>query len=565
MSLFSSIQIASNTLKANTIALQVIGQNIANANTPGYIREEVILQPAKSQKYGSLALGLGVQVDAVVQKIDAFLEERLRGSSSDRASAEAQETTYGELESVVGELNDNDISSQMTQFFSSISEILNQPESTAVRNLAMLQGVTLTQTINHVAGQVQQMRSDVNDRIIDMASDVNRLIEQVRKLNIEIASTEGGDVSASDAVGLRDQRLQALRSLAELVSIRCEESASGAVTVYAGGDYLVFDGTSRQVDVVLDNDRGLATASIHIRESDSALPLVSGQLQGLTAARDDALGGFLDQLNSFARTFMNEFNKVFTSGQGMNGYSEITAESAVDDVDVALSEAGLTYSPTSGSFQVIVHNKKTGLSKTTDVPVNLNGISNQTTLADVVDRLNTIDGITASVTSEKKLKIVSDSSDSEFAFNNDTSGLLASLGMATFFSGSSALDMRVTAAIQQDSAKFAASRSGIGTSTENAVILADFADTPLATQGGKSLAMIYEQITGQLTQASSIAKSSAESARVFEETLEGQKTATSGVSLDEEAVRMISFQRSFQASARFISTIQELLDLLVQI
>ncbi|NQT39266.1 MAG: flagellar hook-associated protein FlgK, partial [Planctomycetes bacterium] len=104
MSLFGSIQLAANTLRANDIALQVVGQNIANANTPGYIREEVVLSPAPTQRLGGLLLGLGVRVDAVVQKIDLFLEERLRGAVSDRVAGETEEQTHLNLEELIGEL-----------------------------------------------------------------------------------------------------------------------------------------------------------------------------------------------------------------------------------------------------------------------------------------------------------------------------------------------------------------------------------------------------------------------------------------------------------------------------
>src|SRR3972149_1911496 len=101
MSLFGSIQMASNALRANDIALQVVGQNIANANTPGYIREEVLLKPAATQKMGGLILGLGVEVEAVVQKVDKFLEERLRGAVSDQARADVLRQTYADRKSVV--------------------------------------------------------------------------------------------------------------------------------------------------------------------------------------------------------------------------------------------------------------------------------------------------------------------------------------------------------------------------------------------------------------------------------------------------------------------------------
>jgi flagellar hook-associated protein 1 len=145
MSLFSSIQTAGNTLRANELGLQVVGQNIANANTPGYIREEVILQPAPTQRYGGLLLGTGVDVSAVVEKLDQFLEQRLRGAMSDQANTDAVQQAYAQLESLVGALSDGDnISSSMNDFFSSISEILNQPEDASVRNLAALQGTSTT-------------------------------------------------------------------------------------------------------------------------------------------------------------------------------------------------------------------------------------------------------------------------------------------------------------------------------------------------------------------------------------------------------------------------------------
>ena len=137
MSLFSSIQLANNALRATQVGLQVVGQNIANVNTPGYIREEVILSPAPTQQVGSLLLGLGVEVEGIVQKIDHFLSGRIRNAESDRARAEVQEETYLQLESLIGELSNTDLSTSLNEFFSSINEILSQTESVAVRNLAV--------------------------------------------------------------------------------------------------------------------------------------------------------------------------------------------------------------------------------------------------------------------------------------------------------------------------------------------------------------------------------------------------------------------------------------------
>ena len=150
MSLFSSIQLANNALRATQVGLQVVGQNIANVNTPGYIREEVILSPAPTQRVGNLLLGLGVEVEGIVQKIDTFLSERIRNAESDRAGAQIQEETYLQLERLIGELTDTDLSTSLNGFLSSVSVILTQPESPAVRNLAIQKGEILTGDINRL-------------------------------------------------------------------------------------------------------------------------------------------------------------------------------------------------------------------------------------------------------------------------------------------------------------------------------------------------------------------------------------------------------------------------------
>ena len=84
-------------------------------------------------------------------------------------------------------------------------------------------------------------------------------------------------------------------------------------------------------------------------------------------------------------------------------------------------------------------------------------------------------------------------------------------------------------------------------------------------RSGASLADSYDQLAGETTQAAAVSRSVAEGFRVFQETLNGQQMAISGVNLDEEVVRMMMFQRAYQASARFISTISDLLGILVNL
>ena len=117
MSLLGSLQIANNSLFAQQVGLQVVANNIANANTPGYIQQRAVLTPAPTQLIGRLALGLGVEVDSIVQNVDRFLQDRLRAANGDLANSAEQESAYLELEVMIGELSETDLSTSLNNFF----------------------------------------------------------------------------------------------------------------------------------------------------------------------------------------------------------------------------------------------------------------------------------------------------------------------------------------------------------------------------------------------------------------------------------------------------------------
>jgi flagellar hook-associated protein 1 FlgK len=565
MSLLGSIQQANNSLRTAQIGLQVVGQNIANVNTPGYAREEVLQTPAPTQKMGGLLLGLGVQVEGIVQKVDRFLDERVRAATSDRADAEVQEKTYLTLERLIGELKETDLSTSLTQFFASLNEVVNQPESVSVRELAVLRGQTLAGDIQRLAEKTQQQRVQLNQDVSRAADDINRLTEEIRKLNLRITDAEGGGTSGSDAVGLRDQRRLTLDQLAALIDIKVTEQPSGGMALYVAGDFLVFEGQRREVEVALSSDRGLSVANIEVAETKSPLQISGGEVGGLIAARDTVLGGFLDQLDEFAQTLTFEFNKVHTSGQGLTGFDQVTSEYRVTNPDLPLDAAGLSFVPTSGTFELQVYDTQTGLTKTHRVDIDLDGLDDDTTLNDLASDLDAIDGISATVLTTGELTIESDSPVSQFAFSADTSGTLAALGINTFFRGSTAFNIGISEVLADDPSKVAVSRGGIGHDADNAIDLAAFADRPIESNHGGSIMNLYGSVVASVTQGATVARSVAEGLRIFEETLAGQQLAISGVNLDEEAVRMITLQRTYQATARFIATLSDLLDIMVNL
>jgi flagellar hook-associated protein 1 FlgK len=409
------------------------------------------------------------------------------------------------------------------------------------------------------------LRKDLNDRVEKGVENVNRLLTTIGNLNIRIANTEGGDLSNSDAVGLRDQRNQALTDLAKLIDITVTEQPSGSVSVYSSGDFLVLDNNVRQLIAQPKTDRGVTIVEPRIETTDFAIQFNGGEIAGLIKSRDESLGGFLDTLDGFASTLAYEFNKVFSSGQGLTGYSNITSVNGVNSVTAELDEAGLAATPVNGTFDLLVYNTQTNETQTTTIRVDLNGLNGDSTLQSVVDDLNNVAGITATIDSQGRVVLASNSRDQRIAFAKDSSGFLAAVGLNTFFTGNTARDLGVNKDIIADPTKFAASFNGIGEDTEAAVILASFQDRPLVSQDGSTLSDLYDRMTSTITQASTIAKSVAEGSRVFTENLSGQSLAISGVNIDEEAIKLLRYQRVFQASAKYIAALDELLSILVSL
>jgi flagellar hook-associated protein 1 len=563
MTLLGTIGLSSNALTVASLGLQVTGNNIANANTPGYIRQRLVQKAGPVYPYGGLLLGTGVQVEGIVQVFDKFLAQRLRDATSDVAGAEAQADAYAGLESILNELGDSDLSTSLTSFFGSIHDVLNQPESVSIRNIALQEGQALADSIRRLDGQVRDLHQDINTKIVGMGSEINDLLNEVARLNIQIVDAEGGSVSPSDAVGLRDRREQILGKLAEITDIRTVEQPTGDVTVFSGGDYLVSLGDVREVNVVTNVVDGLQVSEIRIAALDAPITSGGGRLGGLLEARDNVVGGFLSDLDHFTRTLIGEFNKIHAGGQGLTGYSSLTGENAVSDPAAVLDDAGLDFTPVNGAFQVQLVNSQTLHTETYDIRVDLNGLAADTSLADIAAQIDAIDGLSATITADRKLNITADSPELRFAFANDTSGVLGALGLNTFFTGSRASDIGINQTLRADPGKLAMSAGGIAEDTENGKLLANLLTTPLAAHGDLSLAALYDRMTNNVAQSAQTAGAAADGFKSFQQALEGQFLAVTTVNLDEEAVKMILYQRAFQASAKVISTCNELLETLL--
>lgn len=562
MSLFGTIQQSAGALQVAQIGLQVVGNNIANANTPGYIRQSLQQASAVATRDGGLIKGHGVRPTGIVQQVDQQLAERMFNAKTDLAGAEALQRAYGQLEELTNDLNNSGLNQQFTLFNNSLHELSTQPNDPALRDFVVLQADTLATNIRQSREAAISRRELWNGDLDQIATEINRLTERIARLNLDIATIEGGGLLQSDATGLRDQRYQDLEALSEYVNLNIQEQESGAVAVFVGGDYLISNGNRREVATAYNPKIG--GSEVRIVETDSPLQATRGILGATNQAVDSVFGDYIDSIDSIASALIQSVNEIHSQGQGRKGYDALTS-TVVSTTGVPLVDADLAWTPRNGTFDLSIVDESGEVISDHRINVRMLGQVTDSTVQSIVADIDAIDGLSARTTREGRIEIFADSPTAQFTFGEDTSGFLAAAGINTFFVGRSAFDIGVSQTILNDADFLAVSKGGIGEDTDTLTQLIDIVDRPVDHLGDQSVRDTYERAISGLGQQISLQASTTEGLRNFYATLQSQHLAITGVNIDEESIKMISYQRAFQASSRVISTAAEMLDILVNL
>lgn len=564
MSLTGALYTGTTALAVQQAAIQVTGNNIANAGNPDYAREVANTSPALQQQIQTgIFVGTGVDLTSIQRQVDESLNSRLRSSISDNAAANTNQQWLTQVQSTLGALSGQDLSSQLDNFFNDWSNLANNPTNTGQRQVILQDGANLATYLQGLQGQLGAIQGNIDQSLTGQANAANGLAQQVADLNRQISITEGG--SAGQANGLRDQRDALLKQLSQLMNISTQEQPNGEVNVYVGSEQLVNGDTSRGVAVQNKPDSsGNMTPTLVFTANNGAIPVTSGVLGGLLSSRQQVTG-VTTQIDSVAHNLIFQLNQLHASGQGTEGYSSVTATNAVNDPTVPLNQpaAGLAFTPVNGSFVVHVKQKATGLVTSTLVKVALNGQPGDTTLNSLQAQLNGIAGVNASMAGGK-LTIATTSSAEEISFSQDSSGTLAALGINTFFTGTNASTIGVNPQLVAQPALLAAAQNGNSGDNQTALAISQLASAPIASLGGQSLKDTYQALVNQVGTSTAAATQNATATQAVQDTLQSQQSSLSGVSLNEEAVNLIQQQQAFQAAARLVSAVNQMMQQLMQ-
>ncbi len=544
MSLFGILDSAKSAIFASQTALNVVSNNIANINTPGYSRHEVILEVANPVQVRGDFIGRGVQSAGIRRHYDKFLHLQIIGQSKSFGRSFALDQGLQNVEQIFNEARDLGLANFMKDYFNAWHDVSNNPEGQPERTALLQKTRTLIQTAKQMENDIQDTMKYINNDIDNVIQDVNSITSKITVLNDKISVIEAG-IKDDKASFFRDQRDTLLKELAELTDYSWFELSDGQISVLIDGRGIVNPGESFDLSTQLDQE---GKKRVFLRGIDMTSSFNNGKIGGYLSVRDDIETTSLVNLRKLMASVVKETNLLHNSGYGLDGSTGndyfsplslnnlekslggyISSSSITDISALTLDEYDINFTSPS-SYDI--YNRRTNALVSSGA-----GFSAGDTLSfEGIDV--TIDGTIAA--------------DDSFIIS-PLRGLINNLDVAL-------TDTLQVAAAASDPT----SVSGPG-DNENAFSIAGLSDTLITNLSGATFEDYYEGIVttiGTMSKAASDSLSYDDNLR-FE--LEKKRDAISGVSLDEEAANLIRFQRAYEAGARMMRVTDELLETIINL
>lgn len=535
--------IARSGIQANQQGLATTSHNIANINTKGYSRQEVVLE---TKRPAEGTIGSGVQVGTIRQTIDTFLEDQLTGVNGDLGFIAARNNFLIQADGIFSETDNFGVSHGITELFNALRDVVTNPESPIQRTVLQAKAASLTDAFVTQAKALNQIRQDADGEISRHVETINGLAVRIASLNNEIFK---GESSGREAPDLRDQRRVLINDLAELVDIE-QVALRDGIGINVGGQLLVAGNHVNALSTEPDADNPPLNKVTFVRSDGSEIAISDkihgGKIGGLLALRDGDIPAFQDRVDRLAAVLINEFNQQHQAGFALDGttnnlfFSALTPPAPLgseQNTGSALGSSVMIADPTLVTFQPYevqftgataysVVNATTGATVTSGTYTSGSPIS--------------FDGVDVVITGT--------------AAAGDVFAVNAQQGAA----------QRIAVALT-DVDKIAAASTAAGVPGENTNAIALLA---IHTNRQANLANTtlndYHTITigdvGSATRESTLALNS----KTLEiDQLTALREGVSGVSLDEELTNLLSFQRSFEASARMITVADDLMQTLL--
>ncbi|MDZ7651325.1 MAG: flagellar hook-associated protein FlgK [Burkholderiaceae bacterium] len=312
--------IGNSALSAAYTALRTAGNNVANANTPGYTRQSVVMVPAVGSFTGGSFIGQGVAIADVRRDYSEFLTSQAHQGASVSAQADMRATQLGQLAALFDNPSTG-IGWAIDNFFAAAQDLSQRPADTAARQQMISAGSLLSQRFNDIGARLQEMRNGA-DRQVRLETDtINRAAQEIAQLNDKIALARGTGATPND---LLDRRDAAIRKLNESVRVSEIEQDDGAVNLFLGNGQPLVIGSKANAVSVRSDPRDPQQLQVGVTSGGFFLAvepdrLGGGRVAGLMQFRAQDLPAVENELGRLALALSSEFNAQHRLGNDSTG------------------------------------------------------------------------------------------------------------------------------------------------------------------------------------------------------------------------------------------------------
>lgn len=317
--LLALLQQSAMSLQAQQSYSSTVAHNLSNSNTVGYSRQRAdIAAAAPAERFGNSFIGRGAMLMAVSQARDRFLEAQMPGSISQEMASGTEAQT---LESVSTLDLDNSIAPSLSNFYSGLRALAQNPGSSNYREAAVGAATQLALSFNRSSQAIEGSRSGVDAKMEGRLPEINESLAQIARLNVQVRQARNGGAEPNDLLDTRQRLTDRMSELLGAVPIANNEGDMNLT--FSDGTSLVASEKAAVLSVLPDATNS-GHAQIYIQKPDgsprqpySGMP--GGEFGGMLAARDGAMKHASEQIDQLAFDLAGSINTIAQTGVALDG------------------------------------------------------------------------------------------------------------------------------------------------------------------------------------------------------------------------------------------------------
>lgn len=645
-----------SALRSSQMAMDVIGNNIANANTPGYHRQSIQQVQSAPMYDGNFWKGTGVEVSRINQIASATIERALTANIADSGNVSQSLQIATQIESSLTP-STGSIHARFQDFFDDFNLLQGDPQNSSQQRIAISTSRSLANEFNTIAGELHQLKSATRQEIELQVSQVNQQLEALTELNQQISRARAVGQNPNS---LLDSHQQLVNQIAETIDIQAIPQGNGFTYQFAQNRVSISQ-SSFAIEASFESD---GSVQFQEKNGEAAIEFGGGRLAAMQHAVNDFIPEYQQQISELATTFIQSVDHIQATGVNQLGpLTSLTSHRAVSDTTLPLSESGLPFAIQPGELHVTMYDNATQQRTQHTVPVDP-AADNLQEFAKAINQVPNLQAVTdpntgqitilsspgfgfdfsgqlpsqaerslitgdaeinfhgsytgqenktlsfdilssGQVGSEADLQVrvtdqdgndlgkyqigqgyepgsiidlgdgiqisfesgqlnAGDSFSVEALENPDPTGVLVGLGLNTFFEGSGASDIQVSSDLLDQPSLISTGRSQDAGDGSNLTRVLDLRQAELVN-GELSMEDSLDQTTTAIAIEVNALSGLEFDLSSYQNSLERERQAISGVDPNEEMVEMLKYQRSFQAAVRVITTIDQTLTELMNI